>query len=249
MCVFSNTPFCVCKRFVPASIAQWLWFLFLESFGYSFHGISWKRKVGMSELHCISWRKFKKVWLALPVGGSSALLACLQCMRLGRHVVSCDILQWLSQVVSVQPNAVCSDHPYHCGVAQHPCWNTPGRHWVYPVIFEQPFRRCGHVHQRWSQLQSSSVVAALVMAKVCHQRHGLIFHWFMCQSGSLKNWYYAWCVNVDHAVALVNPACDVSGQPVYVKTEANRSREQSGLHSIHLAPEAEQLGEITAIGS
>ena len=79
-----------------------------------------KKKVGMSELHCISWRKFKKVWLALPVGGSSALLACLQCMRLGRHVVSCDILQWLSQVVSVQPNAVCSDHPYHCGVAQHP---------------------------------------------------------------------------------------------------------------------------------
>ena len=28
VCVFSNTPFCVCKRFVPASIAQWLWFLF-----------------------------------------------------------------------------------------------------------------------------------------------------------------------------------------------------------------------------
>ena len=71
----------------------------------------------------------------------------------------------------------------------------------------------------------------------------------MCQSSSLKNWYYAWCVNVDHAVALVNPACVVPGQSVYVKTKAYRSRGQSGLHSVHLAPEAEQLGEITAIGS
>ena len=119
VCVFffSNTPFYVCKRFVPASIAQWLWFHF---------GILWlllPRHSMEKQIEKVGFHGFfgekAKGRLALPVVGPSIWFAC-SVHGLGRHVGSCDILQWLAQVISVQPNAVCSDHPYHCGVAQHP---------------------------------------------------------------------------------------------------------------------------------
>ena len=245
VCVFGCTPFPKLSRSVPTSVAIATVPLWNRPGPLQCHSGA---ALGENEKHrsAIYWvmvqmEKIQKAGIRCRFRSSGQRQhgkdRCVHCFCI-----------WLGVHVPVFPKLhfIGSGQPIHSGCAFHPVWHIPQGLGCDPIVSEKPFCRGDLIGDGRSKAQCTSKMACCVKPQVCGECHHLIFNHLAGQGVIFENWNKAYLVCLEHAFTFVDLLLFILRISINMDAKASGCLAKGCAHSIHLAPDVKQVGQITA---